>query len=318
MNMPSSFYEALAQGLSGDANGRRSLFLFAVEHSEAMSRPFGTSGQSRLAAVTQQLNEMVLEMARVDGGAQLDVGLVGYGTEGGSGVDSLWDDGAASDAGPVRDLGRLRAAPSRPLVQSRPLASHVNGFAKRAMDVVGETTRDWTSRNPGPLFPPVVLHVTAGDGEGRAPIAEAVRSRPAETGAYFFNCCLVDKCSNSVVVPDASAVPDGYCRDLHEASSDMPPLMEDVGALLRGKVTPRMREAAADLARRHGLPGALGSIGADLLGGALGRGGFSVPTGLFATREVNLAVEGLSIDSGRGFVMVRDRPGFKVFTRLCN
>jgi hypothetical protein len=79
-----------------------------------------------------------------------------------------------------------------------------------------------------------------------------------------------------------------------------------------------MRDTAEGLARRHGLPGFVGSIGADLLGGALGRGGFSIPTGLFSSRRVGVAVEGLTIDSCRGFVLVRDKAGFRVFTRLCN
>jgi hypothetical protein len=186
------------------------------------------------------------------------------------------------------------------------------------MDTLGEVVRDWKDRNPNPIFDPVVLHVTAGDGDGRDRIAEAVLARPAEPGSYFFNCCLVDDCSDSVVVPAAAAVPTGFCRELHAASSDMPPLMEDVGALLHGRVTPRMRDTAEGLARRHGLPGFVGSIGADLLGGALGRGGFSIPTGLFSSRRVGVAVEGLTIDSCRGFVLVRDKAGFRVFTRLCN
>src|SRR5262245_20931467 len=99
----------------------------------------------------------------------------------------------------------------------------------------------------------------------------------------------------------------------------MPPLMEDIGALLKGHVTPRMSQCASKLAQRYGLPGFIGSIGADILGGALGAGGISLPTSRVGwTRQVRVAVDGLSINSRRGFVLVRDKVGFRIFTRLCN
>jgi hypothetical protein len=80
-----------------------------------------------------------------------------------------------------------------------------------------------------------------------------------------------------------------------------------------------MRDAASDLARRCGLPTLAGSVAADLLGGVLGRRNLSVPTGRPGwTQKVQVAVDGLSINSCRGFVLVRDRVGFRIFTRLCN
>lgn len=318
VNMPSSFYEAVLQGLAGDVTGRRSLFLFAIEHSAAMMHPFGSSGQTRLATVVGQLGDMVREMAQADTGGYLDVGLVGYGTAEGRGVSSLWESEQPTSSPFVRSLHGLDLAGSRTHVRTPAVSSQVNGYAKAAMDTIGEVVHDWKTNNPKRIFEPVVLHITAGDGEGRNRIAEAVQGRSADPDSYFFNCCLVNNCPNSVVVPDESAVPAGFCRELHASSSDMPPLMEDVGALLRGNVTPRMRDAAANLARSRGLPSFVGSIGIDLLGGALGRGGVSVPTGLFSSRRVGVAVEGLTIDSCRGFVLVRDRVGFRVFTRLCN
>jgi hypothetical protein len=55
----------------------------------------------------------------------------------------------------------------------------------------------------------------------------------------------------------------------------MPTLVEDVGELLHGRVSPRLREMGEDLAQRYGVPRGLASLGADLLGGA---GGMRLPS----------------------------------------
>jgi hypothetical protein len=187
------------------------------------------------------------------------------------------------------------------------------------MSAVEAAVQAWKQDNGDPIIKPVVLHVSAGDGEGRSRIAAAMQRLNVESELFLFNCCLVDGCPNSVVVPESSEVPGGYCRELYDLSSDMPPLMEDIGALLRGHVTPRMRQSASNLAQGYGFPGFMGYMGADILGEVFGATGLSVPTARFGwTRQVHVAVDGLSINSRRGFVLVRDKIGFRIFTQLCN
>lgn len=321
--MTTSFYEALLHGMAGDVTGRRALFVFVVEHSEAMQRPFGTTGRTRLEAVVEHLNEMAAEMAKIDrsAGGHIDLALIGHGVRGadGSEVDTLWTVATNGREPFVRALAEVPIAGPGACVASRFPATDSRGSLDAALRTAGSVVTSWAERNRNPLCRPVVINVCAGDQAGAPGIEGQINRLKGAGSPYIFNCCLVDSCADSVVFPRESAIPDGLCRQLRDVSSDMPPLMVDIARLLKGEVTERCREAAAAAARSCGLPGHLGRSAANLAGEFARRQGLSVPTGRPGwSARVNVAVEGLTVDSCTGFALVRERAGFRIFTRLCN
>jgi hypothetical protein len=99
MDLPGSLYEAVIKGYAGtgEVGDRRALFLFVVDQSDEMRKPFRDTGRSRIESVTHALNEMKSEMAQLDGGRHLDVGFLGYPIRNGANrVGSLWSDGPES------------------------------------------------------------------------------------------------------------------------------------------------------------------------------------------------------------------------------
>jgi hypothetical protein len=322
---PSSFYEAILHGLAGNVTGRRLLFLFVVDQSEAMRQPLGQTSQSRLETVTQGLNEMIGAMARIDNGptTHFDLGFIGYGLEDeGSGIDTMWAGEGAESERFVREVGRVSEPGPTGYIVCKPPVPDTDEHVLKALDVAADVAASWTERNPNPIFKPIVIHVLSGDKPELPGLVAAVDRLKNVADPFLFHCCLVDYCRDSVILPDHYNVPSGICQQLYDLSSEMPPLMVDIGQLLKGNVTPRLRQLAEDLAQAHGLPRALGSLATSALGAVLGRRGISLPTGSFGrTRQLQVELQvvgGLTIDSSRGFALVRDLIGFRIFTRLCN
>lgn len=59
-----SFYDAIFHGLLGKENGRRALFMFMVDQSEAMAEPWGRHRRSKLDGTVAGLNRMLIDMCR--------------------------------------------------------------------------------------------------------------------------------------------------------------------------------------------------------------------------------------------------------------
>jgi hypothetical protein len=314
MNLPGSLFEAVVKGFAGtgEVRDRRALFLFLVDHSDAMQKVFSETGRSRIASVAEALNEMKSEMAKVDCGEHLDIGFMGYPIRNGGGATgAMWSDG--TERGVIRsvsDAARIEAG--------KPDATAVDG-ARGALEAARELVSAWVKRNERPLFNPVVIHIVAAENPVIPGIESPVRALTTANETYLFHCCFDDHSPDNIVIPSQAEVPPGLASQLFAVSSEMPPLVEDVGELLRGRVSPRLRQMAEDLARSYGMPRELASVGADLLGGLLG-GGMRLPTGvvLGRTTSVEARVEGLRINSRTGFALVKGMVGFRIFTRLFN
>lgn len=313
MNLPSSLYEAVVKGFAGtgDVGDRRALFLFLVDHSDAMREVFAGTGRTRISSVTEALNEMKSEMAQVDSSEHLDVGFIGYPIQnGGTATGALWSDGVGRGViRSVTDEARIEAG--------TPNDASVDG-AKNAIGAAQDQVSDWVKRNDRPLFNPVVVHVVAAEHAVIPDIEASAQALTAASGTCLFHCCFDESSPDNIVIPRQADVPTGLASQLFAVSSDMPPLVEDVGELLRGRVSSRLRRMGEELAQSYGVPRGLASLGADLLGGAL-RGGARLPTGNPGwSVGVGARVDGLRIDSRRGFALVKGMIGFRIFTRLFN
>ena len=98
----------------------------------------------------------------------------------------------------------------------------------------------------------------------------------------------------------------------------MPDMVQDVAEVLQGRMPDRFRRTVEDAAQHYGIPRGIGSMGAGLLGKAIG-GGLNVPTGRAGwTRNVSARVEGLTIEGRKGFALVKGMVGFRIVTRLLN
>lgn len=312
MSLPNSFYEAVVQGFAGTGriDGRRALFLFLVNHSEPMLSPLAETSKPRLDAVVEVLNRMKVEMAQLDNGRHLDVGFIGYPLESISGkVYSMWSD---NDSGRV-----IRPVDDVTTVERKPI-DHANGGITNALEQAAQLVIEWKQRNPDPIIKPIVLHIIPIEGGTVPDLQPHAESITNSAGALLFHCCFNDRIPENIFVPASDSVPSGRARQFYELSSQMPPLMEDIGQLMRGYVSPRLRRAAEDLANKHGIPRGLASFGAELLAEALTHG-VRLPTGSPGwSVGVKASVSGLRIDSNRGFAFVKGMIGFQVFTKLFN
>lgn len=313
MNLPNSLYEAVIKGFAGtgEVGDRRSLFLFLVDHSDVMQKIFPETRLSRIASVTDSLNEMKDEMARLDCGRHLDIGFIGYPIQNGSSTAGcIWSDG--SKRGVIRsvtDGTRVKAG--------SPITASVDG-AKNALEAAREQVSEWIEKNDNPLFNPVVIHVVAAEHSTISDIEAYAEALTTMHGSNLFHCCFDNHSPDNIVIPRQEELPAGLASQLFAVSSVMPPLVEDVGELLQGRVSSRLRRTGEDLAQSYGVPRGLASLGADLLGGAL-RGGMRLPTGSPGwSVGVGARVEGLRINSRTGFALVKGMVGFKIFTQLFN
>ncbi len=306
-----SFYEGIVRGLAGDVRGRRQLFLFLVDQGGEMDRALGAGGGTRRQVVRNRLEAMVSEMADADSGPEthLDLGLLGYGSAGDGPSGTLWSGNSDTVVHGVREAAERRlSVGALPPGESRDAAAAV----RRATEIV----TNWSAENDDPIERPIVLHI-ATDGPGSADIGPELAALGDR--AHIATAILTEATDDAVVFPRPGAVPEGVCRALYDGSSTMPPLMQDVGALLQGEVTPRLRRRARDLASRHGLPRGLGDL-AVRFAGQLARGGMRIPTGhhWYTHFDVGFRARGLRIDSNTACALVRDAIGFDVFARLCN
>jgi hypothetical protein len=313
MTRPNSLYEAVVKGFAGigDIGDRRALFLFVVNHSDTMQKPFAETGRSRIASVTEALNDMKTEMAQVDCGDHLDIGFIGYPIgNGDTTTGSMWS------GAPERGIIRSVTDEAR-VVAGTPHAINTDG-ASDALAAAREEVLGWITKNDRPLFNPVVIHTVAAEHEVIPNIEASAQALTANNGTCLFHCCFDERSPDNIVIPRQEEVPPGLATQLYSISSRMPPLVEDVGELLNGRVSPRLRRMGEDLAQSHGVPRGLASLGADLLDGAL-RGGMRLPTGSPGwSVGVGARVDGLRINSRVGFALVKGMVGFQVFTRLFN
>lgn len=270
MNLPNSLYEAVVNGFAGtgEVGHRRTLFLFVVDHSHAMQELFAETGRSRIASVTEALNEMKSEMAKVDCGEHLDVGFIGYpiATED-TATGSMWSDASRQRI--------IRSVTDKAQVVAGTLSGACHDGASDALSVAREQVSGWIKSNGHPLFSPVVVHVTAVEHAPIPNIEATAQALTATSGTCLFHCCFDERSPDNIVVPRQEEVPEGLASQLFSVSSEMPPLVQDVGELLHGRVSPRLRRMGEDIAQSYGVPRGLASLGADLLGGAL-RGGMGV------------------------------------------
>ncbi len=315
MNLPNSFYEAVVRGFAGTGgggvDGRRALFLFLVNHSEPMLRLVPETSKSRIDTVVGVFDRMKAEMAQVDNGRHLDIGFVGYSSgDTPRDVHSMWSG---------NDTGRVIRPVNDAATVEKKTAGHVDGEAViKALEQATQLITEWKQRNPDPIIKPVVLHVVPIEGEEVADFQPHAASITDNAGALLFHCCFNDESPENIFVPAANSVPRGSVRKFYESSSPMPPLMEDIGELMKGHVSPRLRRAAEDMASRHGISRGLASIGAEALAGALTRG-VRLPAGSPSwSVGVKATVSGLRIDSSVGFAFVKGMVGFQIFTTLFN
>jgi hypothetical protein len=313
MNLPSSLYEAIVRGFggTGEVGERRALFLFLVDHSDAMQRVFAETGRSRIASVVDALNEMKREMARADCGDHLDIGFIGYPIQnGGTVAGIMWSANAEQGViRPVADHANVEIGTLDP--------ASVDG-ATNALEVAREQVSSWVKANDRPLFNPVVVHIVPAEHSAVPGIEAAAQSLTAIRGTCLFHCCFDERSPDNVVIPKEGEVPAGLASQLFAISSEMPPLVEDVGELLQGRVSPRLRQIGEDVAQSYGVPRGLASLGADLVSGAL-HGGIRMPTRMPGwSVGLESRVDGLCINSRVGFALVRGMVGFRIFVRLFN
>ena len=121
------------------------------------------------------------------------------------------------------------------------------------------------------------------------------------------------------MIPVRDQVPDGGPRQPFDISSEMPPLMCEVGRMMVGQTAGAGGRLADHLARQVGrVGGDVASAGADLLGGLLGGWAPRSSPRLGGGMRMGAAVEGLQVNSNRGFALVKGLVGFGIFVRLCN
>jgi hypothetical protein len=313
MNPPASLYEAIVRGFAGtgDIQGRRALFLFVIDHSEAMQRTFPETGRSRLSSVIDTLNEMKQEMHRVDDGDHLDLGFLGYPLENASSqTGPMWTgDDPTTIVRPVSSADTLRERAALPLV---------NGACTEALAAAASCVAAWRGRNRQPIFEPIVIHVLPAERAEVSGVALAARRITDDAGALLFHCCFDENCRGNVVIPASGSVPAGIARQLYDLTSDMPEVIRDVAELLQGRMPSRFRQAVEEMAADHGIPTGLASMGVDLLGRAMGDG-LRLPTGRPGwTQRVSARVEGLTIEGRKGFALLKGMVGFRIVTKLLN
>lgn len=302
MALPQSLFEALVSGYAGRRQSSRALFTFVIDHSTSMDQPFEGESQSKHSSVINALNQMCREMAAVDRNSQLDIAAIGY--------------PLANGTGPVADItaapvgaGWNKVCNTPRFASGKRLDTSSEEAMFAALKKATEVCERWRNENKDPLLSPIILHLTSIDRPSVSGFPEAVTNVKSSANAVFFSGFFSDSHFTNVEIPDAAPASGGLAAQSFDEASVMPELVEDVGNLLKGMVTPRIRTLAGELAEGFGLPRGFGAIAAGMAADALGGGG---------ALGVGAAIDGLEINSNRGFAIIKGRIGFRIFYRMFN
>jgi len=220
-------------------------FLFLVDQSGSMARPFGRqSGKTKAEGVADAINRLLqtLVCRCAKGDYILDryyIGVIGYGGEIGLGF-------TGELAGEVlRSVGQIGNAPLRVEQRIKKVDDGLGGLVDQrvnfpvwfepvaagktlmcqAIQAAGEVVGGFIEQHPD-CFPPIVINISDGmatDGDPR-PLAEQLRRLSSSDGpVLLFNIHISESAQTPILFPaDAAGLPDDYARMLFGMSSPLP------------------------------------------------------------------------------------------------
>jgi hypothetical protein len=220
-------------------------FLFLVDQSGSMSKPFGVQqGKSKAQGVADAINRLlqnlVLKCSKLDGIRDyFHIGVIGYGQQ----VAPAF---AGDLAGrPLSPVSAIANNPLRVDQRTRKVADGVGGLVDQllkfpvwfepisagktpmcqALQLAQQIVTEFLQQYPD-CFPPVVLNITDGkanDGDPR-PAATALRKLASSDGnVLLFNAHLSTEPHRPIEYPDQEKrLPDDFARLLFQMSSPLP------------------------------------------------------------------------------------------------
>lgn len=221
-------------------------FLFLVDQSGSMSKPFGVQqGKSKAQGVADAINRLlqnlVLKCSKLDGIRDyFHVGVIGYGEQvapafAGALTGRRLDTISAIANNPLRVDQRIRKVDDgagnlvdqmlRFPVWFEPTCAGKTPMCQ-ALLLAWQTVAEYLQRFPG-CYPPVVLNITDGkatDGNPE-PVAARLRQLASSDGhVLLFNAHLSSQPHRPIEFPDQeNGLPDDYARMLFRMSSPLPP-----------------------------------------------------------------------------------------------
>jgi hypothetical protein len=222
-----------------------SCFLFLVDQSRSMLKPFGGRSDKRKAdgvadAINRLLQNLILKCAKADGVRDyFSVGVIGYGGKAGPAL------GGALAGQTLVPLSALADNPLRVEQRSRTV-NHGGGVAEEsfrfpvwfeprgdgrtpmceALRLAAQYLEVFLARYPA-CYPPLVVNITDGmatDGDPQ-PVARAVRRLASADGdVLLFNAHVSSSPAPPIEYPATEGrLPDDFARLLFRMSSPLPP-----------------------------------------------------------------------------------------------
>ncbi len=226
--------------------------LFLLDQSYSMVEPLGGSGQRKCDQLAQAVNAWLHNMAiraAGDSGIRdwLDIGVIGYRTDdkaqpiiepvlqgplAGRKLVSITDIGnqparieTVTQRIEDEETGEIIEAPLDNPVWIDPIAEGSTPMC-HVLHEAHQLISAWIAEHPD-SFPPMVVHITAGESQDSdpRPYAEALRSLATSDGnLLLFNCHLSMEASTPFAFPSPGVqFPDSLAETLFEMSSELPP-----------------------------------------------------------------------------------------------
>jgi hypothetical protein len=222
-----------------------SCFLFLVDQSGSMAKPFGgeqgkVKAQGVADAINRLLQNLVLKCAKSDGIRDyFHVGVIGYGSQVGPAFGGKL---AGRGLVPVSEIANN---PLRVEQRTRKVDDGAGGLVEQkfkfpvwfeptadgktpmcqALSLAQQAIGEFVRRFPA-CYPPVVLNVTDGaatDGNPETRAAALRKLASADGGVLLFNAHLSSRKDRPIEFPDKEAdLPDDYARMLFRMSSPLP------------------------------------------------------------------------------------------------
>jgi hypothetical protein len=222
-----------------------SCFLFLVDQSGSMAKPFGgeqgkVKAQGVADAINRLLQNLVLKCAKSDGIRDyFHVGVVGYGSQVGPAFG-----GKLVGRGLV-PVSEIANNPLRVEQRTRKVDDGAGGLVEQkfkfpvwfeptadgktpmcqALSLAQQAVAEFVRRFPA-CYPPVVLNVTDGaatDGNPETRAGALRKLASADGGVLLFNAHLSSRKDRPIEFPDKEAdLPDDYARMLFRMSSTLP------------------------------------------------------------------------------------------------
>ncbi len=228
-------------------------FLFLVDQSRSMNKPFGTDGAGRTLqraevvadALNSTLEELVNRCMRDEGVSNyFDIGIIGYGQ--GPRPTFCWQGNLKGQAMvPIADVAanaQVDMQEIQTMVRDQmvtetvsvsrwlePVAAESTPM-NAALNLARATLEDWIYRHPK-SFPPIVINITDGmanDVSSEEELLITARKitslKTTDGNVLMINCHIADSNSTPVIFPwSPLELPDDtYAKLLFEMSSEMP------------------------------------------------------------------------------------------------